>query len=171
MTPDGFIPGATAPAHPPGGPLPIPYTAREVGRTFADLLATFDFEAELHGLDISRFSFIRRFRSKRLLTALCIALWHIALEKSFPNDADAFFAEFLETWPPLTGDGRSAKGLHALVVRYDALVAEKKDADFSKVAEVLAEDLKIHENDRRRQQLRMSLHIRSVYELIFAKLI
>ena len=153
------------------GPLPIPYTADEVGRTFAELLATVNFGAELRELGIGRLQLVTRIRAKRLLTAVCIALWHVALERSFPNDADAFFAHFLRTYPPLVGDRGGARKLRDLVTRYDALVAEKKDTDFTGVADTLVTDLGIGESDARRQQLKLSLRIRSIYELIFEKLI
>ena len=171
MTHDDYNSGLPVPPSVGGGPLPIPYTAEEVGRTFADLLATFDFGAELHGLEIGRFNFFKRTRAKQLLTAMSIALWHIALEKSFPQNADGFFFRFHETYPSLVGDGRRAKRLRELVARYDALMTEKKDTDFTKMAETLAEDLEIHENDRRKQHLKLSLRIRAIYDLIFDKLI
>lgn len=155
----------------PTGPLPIPYTAEEVGRTFADLMAAFDFGTELHELGIGRWSFLKRSHARKQLTAVNIALWHIALERSFPNDADAFFTHFVKTYPPLVGDRRSARKLRDLVAQYDALAAEKKDMDFTKIADTLIEALGILESDKRRQQLKLSLHVRSMYEFIFEKLI
>lgn len=153
------------------GPLPIPYTAQEVGKTFAELLVTFDFRAEMLGLGIGRFDFLKRVAAKRHLTAISIALWHIALEKSFPNDAEAFFTHFTTTYPPLTGGRGGAKKLHDLVTHYDTLIAEKKDSDFTAVADTLVETLKIVEADKRRQQLRLSLQVRAIFELVFKKLI
>ena len=153
------------------GPLPIPYTAEEVGRTFVGLLATFDFAVEMRELGIKRLQFVKRLRAKKLMTAVCIALWHLALERSFPHDADAFFAHFTATYPPMVGERRGAKKLRGLVVQYDSLMAEKKDTDFTRVADTLVNALHIEESDKRRQQLKLSLHIRSVYELIFNKLI
>lgn len=152
-------------------PLPIPYTAEEVGRTFADLLATFDFAAELHDLGIGSLSLFKRRQAKKLFTALCIALWHVALGKSFPNDADAFFTHFVATCPSLVGDCRAAKKMRDLVMRYDALVAEKKDGDFTKVADTITKTFKLAPTEQRRQQLKLSLRIRSIYDLIFEKLI
>lgn len=159
------------PAAQPLGPLPIPYTAQEVGRTFAELLATFDFKAEMFGLGIGRFAILKRVTAKRHLTAISIALWHIALEKSFPNNAEAFFSHFTETYPPLMGGKGGAKKLRDLVIHYDALIAKKKDSDFTTVADTLVETLNIAETDKRRQQLRLSLQVRAIFELIFNKLI
>ncbi|MCC8194540.1 MAG: hypothetical protein LIP28_07845 [Deltaproteobacteria bacterium] len=169
---DVSVSSGPSPASPPsGGPLPIPYTAEEVGRTFADLLATFDFATELHELGIGKLNIAKRAKAKKLLTAVSIVLWHVALEKSFPHDADAFFSHFIATYPRLKGEGRSARKMRDLVARYDALAAEKKDADFTVIADTLVSALHIQEADRRRQQLKLSLRVRSVYELIFEKLI
>lgn len=153
------------------GPLPIPYTAEEVGRTFADLLATFDFAAEMHDLQIGRMNLVKRAKAKKLLTAISIALWHVALQKSFPHDAENFFSHFVETYPPLAGSGRKAKSLRLHVTACDALVGEKKDADFSLVAENLANAFARQDKSRQSLQLRISLRIRALYDIIFEKLI
>lgn len=153
------------------GALPIPYTAEEVGRTFADLLATFTFAAELQDLGIGALHIFKRGRVKKHFTAVCIALWHIALEKSFPNDAEVFYTHFINTYPPVSANKKSARRLHGLVTEYETLVAEKKDADFTKVAEKIIAAFTPGGEEQRRQQLKLSLRIRSIYELIFDKLI
>lgn len=153
------------------GPLPIPYTAEEVGRTFADLLGTFDFAFELREFGLGSLSIFKRSQARKRLTVLCIALWHVALEKSFPNDAQAFFARFRETYPPLVGEKRGAKKLRDLLDRYDILVSEKRDGDFTRVAEVLMESFSPAPADKVKMQLKLSLRIRSIYDLIFTKLI
>ena len=168
--PEPGSPPAHAHGHAPG-PLPIPYTAEEVGRTFAAQLATFTFAEELLCLGIGRFSIVKRARARRHLLALSIALWHVALEKSFPNDADTFFERFTASYPPITSGKSGAKKLRELVVRYDELIAEKKDGDFTGVADTLVAALQLQEEDKRRQQLRISLQIRSLFEFIFEKLI
>lgn len=151
--------------------LPIPYTAQEVARTFADLLATLDFAVEMHELGIGKLSVFKRSQAKKRFRALSIALWHVALEKSFPHDADTFFAHFIATHPSLTGDRKNAKQMRDMVDAYEKLVAEKKDTDFTGVAESMADAFKIEGEDRAKQQLKLSLRIRSIYDLIFKKLI
>jgi len=152
-------------------PLPIPYTAEEVGRTFADLLRTFDDAADMDELGISRLRCLKRALIKRHLTAIRIALWHVALGKSFPKDASTFFKHFIATHLPLSVNSRRAKKLRDLVEWYDTLVGEKKDTDFTQVADALVKALGSKHDDGRRQQLKLSLRIRSTYELIFEKLI
>ncbi|CAK7053735.1 MAG: hypothetical protein DELT_01120 [Desulfovibrio sp.] len=153
------------------GPLPIPYTAEEVGRTFAELLDTFDFAYELRELGVGSCNVFKRGKAKRHLTALCIALWHIALEKSFPNDAKAFFLHFRQTYPLLTGEKRGAKKLREILDRYDAILCEKKDGDFTRAAEELLDAFTPTVADNAKLQLKLSLHIRTIYDLIFTKLI
>ena len=153
------------------GPIPVPYTAEEIGRTFAGLLATFEFRQELFELGIGPLRVIKRARVRKLLTALSVALWHVALEKSFPKDADEFFNHFVATYPPLKGEGRSARKFRELVSRYDSLVLEKKDTDFSEVARHIAEDIGFQPADSAKGQLWLSLRIRAAYDLIFEKLI
>lgn len=157
--------------HATHSPCPIPYTAEEVARTFADLLATFNYRLELHELGIGSLSIFKRNRAKKRLTALCIALWRVALEKSFPNDVEAFFDHFRATYPPLVGENRNTRKLRELLDKYKDLVAEKKDGDFSKVAEDFIDSFNLDSADRARLQLKLSLRIRSIYGLIFTKLI
>lgn len=151
--------------------LPIPYTASEVGRTFAAVLESFTFAAEMHDIGIGTLSVFKRRNAKKRFTALCITLWRIALEKSFPKDADVFFDHFIATYPPLCGENKSASQMRDLVALYDGLAAEKKDGDFTKLAENMADFFNFPDKDRPRQQLKLSLRIRSLYELIFEKLI
>ena len=154
-----------------GVALPIPYTAAEVSRIFEDMLAAFDFTVELQDLGIGAFSVFKRNRGNRHLTAVCIALWRVALEKSFPNDAAKFFTHFLNTHPKFQGQGRAAGKLRDLVAEYNALIEEKKNTDFSTLAEKVVAALEIPAHNRPKFQLRLSLHIRARYELIFEKLI
>jgi hypothetical protein len=154
-----------------GVSVPIPYTAKEVGRTFTDLLETFDYAAELYDLGVGRLHFFKRAKLKKNLTAISIALWHIALEKSFPKDSDAFFAHFIATYPPISGTGKSARKLRDMVIQYDTLASEKKDTDFTLVADALVRVLNASQEENRWQQLKISLRIRAAYDLIFEKLI
>lgn len=153
------------------GPLPISYSAAEVCRNFMDLLATFDFAVAFQELGIGSLSVFKRNMAKKRLTAISIALWHVALEQSFPQNTEEFYAYFLEHYRPLQGDGKAAQKLRQFLEEYDSLVQQKKNTDFTCVADNLALVFKISEKDKARQQLRLSLHVRSLYDLIFDKLI
>jgi len=147
------------------------YTADEVIRQFLGLYNCLDFKAELEDIGISRIQFLRRGKALREFRAISIALWGLALQKSFPNDAGDFFAEFREKAPLLAGSGRETARLHERVNAYIELLAPKKDTDFSPVADHLAKVLALHAGDVARLRLKLSLIIRNLYVLIFDKLV
>ena len=102
------------------------YSAAEVIGQFLALYNCLDFKAELEDIGIGRFQFMRRKKALRELRALCIALWGIALQKSFPDDAGSFFAKFRETAPVLAGPGREAVEMQTRVNVYiDRLLPER----------------------------------------------
>jgi len=147
------------------------YGADEVIRQFLGLYYSLDFKAELADLGITRWQFLRRGKAVRALRAICIALWGLALQKSFPNDAGDFFAEFRARAPMLAGSWKETARLHESVNAYVELLAPKKDADFSPVASHLAAILALHPEDAPRLRVKLSLIIRNLYVLIFDKLV
>lgn len=146
------------------------YTAEEVIRQFLSLYNCLDFKAELEELGITRLQFVRRKRALREFRAISITLWGLALQKSFPNDAGDFFAEFRKS-PVLAGDGKETVRLHQRVNIYIDLLAAKRDTDFSPVADYLATVLALDARDVARFRLKLSLIIRNLYVLIFDKLV
>ncbi len=151
-----------------GGPLPISYAPEEVGRTFQALLQTFDFTHEMQELGIGMF---KRGRARKELTALAVGLWGLALERSFPNDAAAFFAHFCDTGVLLAGDKKGPRRMRELVQGYVGLLAARKEADFSLVADHMVAVLNLGGEGGRGRQLKLALMIRDLYNLIFTKLI
>jgi hypothetical protein len=147
------------------------YSAGEVIEQFLALYACLDFRHELEELGVSRFQFVRRKKALRELKALSIALWGLALQKSFPLDAADFFNQFRSVAPDLAGQGKSPRDMHARVNIYVDLLAGKRDTDFVPVAAYLAEILAINDNDLRRLRLKLSLITRNLYTLIFDKLV
>ena len=65
---------------------------------FAALLDDVDFSAELALLGIGRLQFLRRRQMLVELRGLYIALWRLALGRSFPNDADTMLSVFLHRY-------------------------------------------------------------------------
>ena len=147
------------------------YTADEVIRQFLGLYYCLDFKAELEDIGITRLQFIRRGKAIREFRAICIALWGLALQKSFPNDAGDFFSEFREKAPMLVGGGKESARLYERVNAYIEMLELKKDTDFSTVADLLAKTLAPHAEEVPRLRLRLSLIIRNLYVLIFDKLV
>ena len=147
------------------------YTADEVLLQFLGLYNSLDFKAELADLGITRWQFLRRRKAIRAFRAISIALWGLALQKSFPKDAGNFFAELRDKAPMLAGSGKETVCLHERVNAYIELLAPKKDTDFSPVAGHLATILAPHAEDVPRLRFKLSLIIRNLYVLIFNKLV
>lgn len=152
-------------------PSPVVYTAEEVAQNFESLLACLDFKRDLMELGIGSLSLFKRRKALQQLTALSIGLWKLTLERSFPQDAEAFFQHFLENNPRVAGTAKKAQELRALVQTYMDLLAEKRDTDFSVAAQHMADALALSGADNRSFCLKISLRIRQLYNFIFAKLI
>lgn len=147
------------------------YSADEVIRQFIALYNCFDFRAGLAVMGIGRFDFIRRAKALNELKTLVVALWGLALQKSFPSDAQDFFDELRARIPEFVGRGRAAENFASRLDVYTRLLAPKKDADFLPVAEYMSELLFPKESDLRRIRLKLSLVIRNMYGQIFDQLI
>lgn len=147
------------------------YSAEEVVSQFFALYDCFDFKSELLELGISPLQIRRRKKARREFKAICIALWGVALQKSFPLDAPAFFSHFMDKAPFLSGKSKECSRLQSRVNIYVDLMAEKRDTDFLPVAEYLAEALALNDEDMRRLRLKVSLVTRNLYTFIFDRLV
>lgn len=147
------------------------YTADEVIQHFLALYNCMDYKAELEDIGIGRFQFSRRKKALRELRALTIALWGLALQKSFPYDAAAFFHEFCTKSQDLNAKGGASVRLRNRLNIYVDLLTPKKDADFLPVAEYLSDVLALNAEDFLRLRLKLSLIIRNLYMLIFNRLV
>lgn len=147
------------------------YTADEVIQQFLALYQCLDFKTELAGIGIGRFQFSRRRKALREFKVLAVALWGLALHKSFPSDAEDFFNEFKAGITGLTGTGKAAELFVNKLDMYTTLLALKKDSDFLPVAEYISEALSLNADDFYRLRLKLSLVIRNLYMLIFGRLV
>ncbi|MDR1947155.1 MAG: hypothetical protein LBQ51_08340 [Desulfovibrio sp.] len=147
------------------------YSAEEVIKQFLSLYTCMNFETELADMGIGRLRFFMRRKALREFTALFIALWYLALQKSFPQDAANFFSIFRESAAMLNNGSREAAKLGPRVDAYMEQVQRKKDADFLPVAEYMARSLVLKTRDFARLRLKLSLRIRNLYMLIFDKLV
>ena len=153
------------------GPHPIRYTAEEVAQAFTAILQSLDFSREYKELDISRFRMGKRGLVLRQFTAVAIALWRLALKRSFPNDAEAFFAYFTENSPLFAGKGKKAGYMREQAAAYVTLLEPEGDKDFSVAAHHMLSALGFHETDWPRYTLKFSLRFRALYMHIFTYLI
>ena len=149
----------------------VSYSAEEIIRNFLALYHCMDFKAELNDIGIGAFQFSRRKKAIREFQALSIALWGLALQKSFPENAEDFFQEFLVVFLKTLRGGKKGQLLHNRVNIYVDLLHPKKDTDFQPVATYLAEVLALSAGDMPRLRLKLSLLMRNLYSMIFDKLV
>ena len=153
---------------PPG--LSPSYTIHEVVENFEALLDQTDFHYELGLLGVSRVRFYLRRKMKKELKALFIGLWRLALERSFPHDGEEIFERFLERH---TADlaPKKSEAFTAKVRDYVEGLRSHGDTDFMPTAEHLTSLTGSSSETESALRLRLALHIRNVYTLIFDRLI
>ena len=150
---------------------PALYESDEVFQHFEALYLSLDFRTELADMDIGLFQVGRKKLALRELRALTIALWGIALERSFPQDAETFFLDFRKKAAFLNADTKESNLLQSRVNIYVDMLKPKKDTDFLPVAQYLTEVLAIAAPDMAHIRLKLSLTIRALYNLIFNRLV
>lgn len=146
------------------------YTREGVIQHFEAVMDTLELKQQIAELDSGMNSFFTRKRSLAEFTAMCVGLWKLALERSFPNEAEDFFREFTER-SKLLGKGKKRARMLELVNSYNELFAVKKTEDFSGISQYMADSLGSPNADRKTLQLRLSLTIRKIYQTIFDHLI
>ena len=104
---------------------------------FPVLLLDLDAGRALHILGIGRLQFRRRARLLAEWRGLCMALWRLALQRSFPEHAEAMFRQFRESFGQSHTDKTSALALERAPAYWEVL-AERGDADFRPVSRFLA---------------------------------
>lgn len=137
---------------------------------FAALLEDADFTVELELAGIGRFQFLRRRQMILELRGLHMALWRLALARSFPRDADAMFATFLHGYLTRHPD-KGARQAAERARQYWGMLQPTGDADFNEVARHLTSFAERDEKARRTLTLKLALHIRGTYRFIFDRLI
>lgn len=138
---------------------------------FAALLQSMDFNAELNMLGLKRLLFWRRRRFRNEFRALTIGLWRLALVRSFPAHWQRIFDAFLKHWLDNMDNPDKASAFEGKVKNYVELLEKKRDADFTEVGAFLVNLLKLPEKEAVALRLRLALHIRSLYTLVFDRLI
>ncbi|MBQ3060693.1 MAG: hypothetical protein IJD16_10350 [Desulfovibrio sp.] len=137
---------------------------------FSLLLEGLDFHEEMEILGIGRMQFMRRRQMTVELRGLYMGLWRLALGSSFPQDADTIFALYLQRYALTHPDRVSAKVLER-AQEYWSMLQASGLADFSHVARHICAFSSLEEKDSRAMTLRLVLHFRAVYKMIFDRLI
>ena len=147
---------------------PSPYTIEEVVDNFQVLLEHMNFEQELALLGIGQVRFLLRRKLKIEWQTLVIALWRLALERSFPHDGQVIFETFLKR--RTAGLSLKQAGNFAERIRtYVESLQSHGDADFVPTGERLLH--LVNPTIAPSLRLRVALHIRALYTLIFDRLI
>jgi len=146
------------------------YTLEEVVENFEALLGHMDFHYELSLLGVGRMRFQLRLRMKKEWSCLTIGLWRLALDRSFPSDGESIFELFLERF---TRDlaPKKAEAVIAKIRAYVEGLHTHGDRDFTPTAEHLIGLLGSSRVAAPALRLRLALHIRNLYTLIFDHLI
>ena len=137
---------------------------------FAVLLDDTDFTAHLHLMGVARLHFTRR---KQLLLewrGLYVALWRLALGRSFPQDADAMLEAFRRSYRERHRDKQTPLMLERAEQYWD-MMRVTKESDFTEVARHFCSFCQMTEKDTRSLQLKLVLIIRKAYTDIFRRLI
>ena len=142
----------------------------EALENFAALLDDADFTAELELMGIGRMQFMRRRQMLVEWRGLYMALWRLALGSSFPQDAERMFTTFLRSYHTAHPDKVSSRIMER-AREYWGMLQPKGDADFSDVARHLCSFSARDEKQTRSLTLRLVLHIRRAYKIIFDRLI
>ncbi|MDD4702482.1 MAG: hypothetical protein PHI96_09700 [Desulfovibrio sp.] len=145
-------------------------TMRQALDNFMALCADADFSVELTYLGVGRMQFLRRRQMLLELRGLYVALWRLALARSFPQDADVMFDTFLREFAAKHKD----RGTALVMTRgreYWGMLEPIGDSDFSDVARHLTSFSSQSEMGDKSANLKLVLHIRKLYKHIFDRLI
>ncbi|MFT4300458.1 MAG: hypothetical protein QM579_01765 [Desulfovibrio sp.] len=145
-------------------------TMRQALDNFTALYADADFTVELAYLGVGRMQFLRRRQMLLELRGLYMALWRLALARSFPQDADVMFDTFLREYAAKHKDRASALVL-TRGREYWGMLEPMGDGDFSNVARHLTSFFTQSEKADKSANLKLVLHIRKLYKHIFDRLI
>lgn len=147
------------------------YSADEVIANFQALYDSYNFSADVEELHFSLFQFKKRNMALQELRVVSIALWFIALKRSFPDKAEEFFAAYRAKAPFLCQPEKKSAQRQARLNTYLDLLRSKAETDFSPVAAYLADIFASKHQEGAKIQLKLSLVLRQMYNLIFERLV
>ena len=147
------------------------YSADEVIANFQALYDSYDFAADVEELHFSLLQFKKRNLALQELRVVSIALWYMALKRSFPDKAEEFFAAYRAKAPFLNQPPKKAAQRQARLNTYLDLLRAKAETDFSPVAAYFADIFAAKHQEGAKIQLKLSLVVRQMYKLIFERLV
>lgn len=155
-------------------PQPGPWVqgafVQEALDNFVVLLDDADFAESFRIMGLGWRHFMRRRQMRVEWQGLYVALWRLALQRSFPEDADRMLAAFCQDYRQQHPDKDTAAALDRAVPYWDMLRV-RGESDFTGVARHLCSFFSLDERAERSMVLRLVLHIRKRYTEIFRRLI
>lgn len=145
---------------------PIVEAAKE---NFAAFLDNADYATVLEYMGIGRFQFLLRKRMQAELGGLYAALWRLALGRSLPDEADEMYADFLAKYV-LSHKGKYGALVAERATQYWEMLGPEGDSDFRNVASHLISFIIKDQRDTKALNMKLALHIRSMYRTIFERL-
>ncbi len=143
---------------------------REIAATFEALLSTADFTQELRMFKVGRFNRSLRKTLLNEFEGTYIGLWALALEQSFPKDAQIIFDTFLQKYLEKFAAKRRSS-MSAKIKAYRDMVLSTGGKDFSQLSRHLLSFAKIEDSALKAETLRLSLVLRNHYSFIFQRLV
>lgn len=143
---------------------------REALENFAVLLDDTDFTPHLHLMGVGRLHFTRRRQLLLEWRALYLALWRLALSRSFPHDADDMLEAFCDSYRERHRDKQTPLMLERAAQYWD-MMRITRESDFSEVARHFCSFCQLGEKETRALHLKLVLIIRKAYTDIFRRLI
>lgn len=140
---------------------------KRVAREFKELFANFDFSYEFQIMQIKPFQLRLRKNLKKEFQCFYVALWHLALQRSFPNDYEEIFSLFLIDFAQKDTD-RANKIEH--INAYVEKLNSPSDNSFSHIAMHFLSFTTHEDKILPTITLKIALHLRKVYTFIFEKL-
>lgn len=146
------------------------YDCSDLSDRFHLLLEGLDFQSTVESLGLSKWHHLKRKKAVNELRALCVALWKVALEKSFPTIAAHCFSSYLANLAESKEQKKTKEFIERINIYTDILIS-KGDSDFYEVATYIVDIFTLGTGDQKRYRLQLSLDIRKLYNIIFEKLI
>ncbi len=146
------------------------YSSEEIGLNFLQVYNSLDFHQEIADLHMGFLHFQKKRLAMQEFKALSIALWGMALRRSFPEDCAVFFADFLANAAFLQAKAQAGAKLRSRVNIYSDLLKLHGESNFSPVAQYITEILAVSTTDLPSVRLKLSLNIRALYDFIFTRL-
>lgn len=137
---------------------------------FSGLLDSFDYKGDIQFLELGIFNFRQKKNMIIEFQGLYVGLWSMALFHSFPNDHDAILQRFIEKELPKKYNKKLLPLQVKRIQQYSELIRGNSNIDFNPVSHHILSLLHVKESKFRTINLKIALHIRSVYTYIFERL-